>query len=862
MTPDNTNSTHPSGVVVTLTASASAGWYFADWSGGATGTNNPLKVTMNSNLVITGNFLPYPTYAFTLVTNGQGAINLSPPGGTYLSNTVLTALASPAAGWVFAAWSGATITQANPVSVALDTNVSLTGTFVQLPAFDAQPVSITNQVGSTVIFSAHAVGGAPLNYQWFFSGGLLPPNDTNATLSIPNVSSGQAGNYWVVATNNYGSATSRLASLTLAHSTGPTNVVNSPNEASLRAAVALGGWIGLGFNGTMTIANTIIITNNMVLDGSLVAATISGGNAVRLFYVAPGVTFGATNLTLANGSCTITNSIAGTNADAGAIYNDGGTVTLTACTLTNNSARCLIYGSGARGGAIFNNRGTVVLSQCALSTNSAVGGGPALVNSTFPNNYGLGGAIYNTNGAVVITGCQINGNYCSGLGEGVIGGACPGLTEGGAVYQASGSLAITNSGFTSNQALGGNGAGFPYFVNGSPAYGGAVAVAGGSVEIELSHFFANAAIGGAAGYHAAGGPAFGGAVYSAASLTVGDSLFLGNQTLAGNNTEAPSGGWVGVNGCGGGLYNAGTAVLNRCAVYSNYVQGGSGVAYPGAYISGGNGLGGGIFNASLLASTNCTIALNSASGGDGDVFFGLGPTNGQAIGGGVFNDAAATFVAMNLTLASNSCSSPSSYNAVLGTAAGSQLANTNGAMRLHNCLIAYGGTNGNAFGAITDDGYNICSDGSAGLSSGSSYNNTDPQLAPLADYGGPTLCMALLPTSPAIDNGDSSGSPSTDQRGFVRPAGAGPDMGAFEYGSYLLGVATGVPGYLNFTDRANYYLLSFTLAPSTACRLQTSTNLINWADLNTIGPFASQTNLSQIISKQDVNHGYFRLLMQ
>src|ERR1035441_1277498 len=59
----------------------------------------------------------------------------------------------------------------------------------------------------------------------------------------------------------------------------------------------------------------------------------------------------------------------------------------------------------------------------------------------------------------------------------------------------------------------------------------------------------------------------------------------------------------------------------------------------------------------------------------------------------------------------------------------------------------------------------------------------DPKLGPLADNGGPTLTMALLPGSPAIDAGNTSLAPATDQRGFPRPAGLAADLGAFEYGS-------------------------------------------------------------------------------
>lgn len=58
----------------------------------------------------------------------------------------------------------------------------------------------------------------------------------------------------------------------------------------------------------------------------------------------------------------------------------------------------------------------------------------------------------------------------------------------------------------------------------------------------------------------------------------------------------------------------------------------------------------------------------------------------------------------------------------------------------------------------------------------------DPLLDALADFGGPTLTMALLPGSPAIDAGNNVAALATDQRGagFLRHVGRRTDIGAFE----------------------------------------------------------------------------------
>jgi hypothetical protein len=83
----------------------------------------------------------------------------------------------------------------------------------------------------------------------------------------------------------------------------------------------------------------------------------------------------------------------------------------------------------------------------------------------------------------------------------------------------------------------------------------------------------------------------------------------------------------------------------------------------------------------------------------------------------------------------------------------------------------------NAYGTITDGGANISSDASL---KGTSGKRIDPKIDSLANNGGPTKTMALKTGSPAIDAGDDSAAPDTDQRGVPRPIGSASDIGAFE----------------------------------------------------------------------------------
>ena len=82
------------------------------------------------------------------------------------------------------------------------------------PTIAAQPRSQTVLVGSTATFTVVPEGTPPLGCQWRFSGINLV-GQTNATLSLSNVRTNDAGPYTVVVTNPAGSMTSAVATLTV-----------------------------------------------------------------------------------------------------------------------------------------------------------------------------------------------------------------------------------------------------------------------------------------------------------------------------------------------------------------------------------------------------------------------------------------------------------------------------------------------------------------------------------------------------------------------------------------------------------------------------------------------------------------------
>lgn len=82
------------------------------------------------------------------------------------------------------------------------------------PTILTQPESRSVLQGANVLFSTAASGTAPLSYQWRFDGAVID-GATDATYSLTNVQSANQGGYSVVVANDFGSATSAVATLTI-----------------------------------------------------------------------------------------------------------------------------------------------------------------------------------------------------------------------------------------------------------------------------------------------------------------------------------------------------------------------------------------------------------------------------------------------------------------------------------------------------------------------------------------------------------------------------------------------------------------------------------------------------------------------
>ena len=404
---------------------------------------------------------------------------------------------------------------------------------------------------------------------------------------------------------------------------------------------------------------------------------------------------------------------------------------------------------------------------------------------------------------VTITGGNVAGNAGSaGSTPGQAGGK--GGNASGAGIDATGATFLTDVVVTGNEAVGGAG--------GKGANGNGGTPAGG-----------NGGEGGSA---------------SGVGIDGGNPLVLTRVTVSGNTGTAGAGGDGGAAGAGGGTggtggrsgstYAAGVSTgLVDVTITDSTIAGNVSKSAPGGTggSNGGIGLPGvggqseaahsvGLFSNGLVKLTNVTVAGNlgyGGTGGKGGTATGVAPISGGkggstfgAAGGGIglYNGAEGIFA--SVTLAANTVtpgtagkggSGPSGSGAdgsLTGTRGGNLFLTTAEAEMRNSIVAAGSGGAGNqecqlnSGSTLTSNGHNLIGRTGQCIAAAATGDllGADAKLGPLAANGGPTLTMALLPGSAAIDSGeapcvDADGQPlGSDQRGL--PRGTPCDIGAFE----------------------------------------------------------------------------------
>lgn len=129
--------TYEDGATATLTATPAAGFVFTAWTGQATGTNNPLVLTVTNNLNATANFASIASNStpVTISVTVVGPGKVTPPVAdkTFRSGQQVTLTATPTRGDFFVNWTGSITTNKNPLVLTPRTSIALQANFISNP---------------------------------------------------------------------------------------------------------------------------------------------------------------------------------------------------------------------------------------------------------------------------------------------------------------------------------------------------------------------------------------------------------------------------------------------------------------------------------------------------------------------------------------------------------------------------------------------------------------------------------------------------------------------------------------------------------------------------------------------------------
>ena len=131
VTPSEGN--YSNGVDVSLSGTPSPGYVFKEWTGGVTGTTNPITITMNTNKTITGVFVK-KTYPLNITVEGEGTVTeeiVLQKTNSYDHGTVVKLTPVPSEGWEFVEWSGDLTGDNNPVNVTVTDSINIIVKFMR-----------------------------------------------------------------------------------------------------------------------------------------------------------------------------------------------------------------------------------------------------------------------------------------------------------------------------------------------------------------------------------------------------------------------------------------------------------------------------------------------------------------------------------------------------------------------------------------------------------------------------------------------------------------------------------------------------------------------------------------------------------
>ena len=148
--------------ITVLTSTPASGYRFEGWSGDVSDKVTSVSITMNANKSIAASFIK--VYNLTTAASPAEGGSISPGSGTYDEGVSVVLAATPASGYRFDRWSGDISDRVTPVTVAINTDKSITANFIKVYTLttsvsppnggSVSPGSGTYDEGAAVILNA------------------------------------------------------------------------------------------------------------------------------------------------------------------------------------------------------------------------------------------------------------------------------------------------------------------------------------------------------------------------------------------------------------------------------------------------------------------------------------------------------------------------------------------------------------------------------------------------------------------------------------------------------------------------------------------------------------------------------------
>jgi uncharacterized repeat protein (TIGR02543 family) len=278
------NNTVNHGDTLVINPTANAGFNFMGWTGNASGSADPLTVTVTSNMAITANF-GTNQYIVTVSSTAGGSTDKDGANAVNLGDTlVINPTAN--AGSYFSGWTGSASGSADPLTVTVTSNMAITANFgtnqytvtVSSTAGGSTDKDGANAVnhGDTLVVNPTPNTGSNFTGWTGSASGSADPLTLTVTSDMAITANFATTQYTVAVSSTAGGSTDKDGNNTVNH--GDTLVINpTPNAGS-----SFTGWTGSASGSvdplTVTVTSNMAITANFTNQYTVTVSSTAGGS--------------------------------------------------------------------------------------------------------------------------------------------------------------------------------------------------------------------------------------------------------------------------------------------------------------------------------------------------------------------------------------------------------------------------------------------------------------------------------------------------------------------------------------------------------------------------------------------------------